>query len=432
MLLQASLEETVQQSESAEAIELYVKRSEQTLEKQKRLLARTRETLLEARMVPLSTVLKQFPPTVERLKNQHQKPVDISLEGGDILVDKAILDNLYEPLLHLVRNAFDHGIESPEERLEQNKSLAGKITVKGTQRGRYLILSVEDDGRGLDLAGIRQKAIESQLIDAVQAETLTNEQTTDLLFEPGFSTAIATNALSGRGVGLDAVRARVRSLQGWITLTHQSGGGTCFTLQIPASLTIAQLLLCQSQGRIYALIADAVEHILIPTDQQVRTWKGGKMLTWQTSDEEHLVPVNGLDEVLHYASSMSKHRPDYRANYAGSQGVSKGRNAKSGSAKSGGAASPVILLNYQNTLVGLEVDQLLGEQELVISPLGETIVPPAYLYGSSILPDGQLTLVLDGLVLGKIVVQQRQKHLQAGASSSGTKPSKPVKDQPTI
>jgi chemotaxis protein histidine kinase CheA/ActR/RegA family two-component response regulator len=390
LLAQSFLEETVQQSESAEAIELFVIRSGQELEKQKRLLASTRETLLEARMLPLEKVFQRFPPALDRLKAQHHKPVNLTLLGEDVLVDKVIADKLYDPLLHLVRNAFDHGIESSEKRQQQNKPTVGNITIEAIQQGRHLVIHVKDDGQGLDLEMIRRKAVENQVVTAAEAAQLTSAQTVDLLFEAGFSTASEVDELSGRGVGLDAVRAQVRSLQGWVTVSYEPTQGTCFTLQIPSSLTIAKLLLCQAQGRIYALIADAIEHILIPSIEQVSAWEGGKTLTWQADGEEYLVPVNALADVLHYASPMPSHRLiETRSDIKAS------------------ASNPVILLHHQNALVGIEVDHLLGEQELVISALGETIVPPAYLYGSSILPDGQLTLVLDGVMLAKIVLEQR-------------------------
>jgi CheY-like chemotaxis protein len=193
----------------------------------------------------------------------------------------------------------------------------------------------------------------------------------------------------------------VRSLQGWVTVSYEPGAGTCFTLQIPSNLTIAKLLLCQAQERVYALITDAIEHILIPAPAQIRAWEGGKTLTWQTDNNEHIVPVSALTDVLHYASPLPNHR------------LSEPRSSIEIT-----AAAPVILLRHQNSLVGLEVDQLLGEQELVINALGETIVPPPYLYGSSILPDGQLTLVLDGLMLAKIVLDQRTQSTQRNIDSS--------------
>ncbi len=420
LLAQSFLEETVQQSESAEAIDLFVRRSAQELEKQKRLLANTRETLLSARMLPLEKIFQRFPSALSRLQIQHNKPVELVLVGEDVLVDKVIADKLYDPLLHLVRNAFDHGIESAESRLQQNKSAQGIITIEALQRGRHLVINVKDDGLGLNLEMIRSKAVESQFITAEEAAQLNPDQIVDLLFEAGFSTASEVDDLSGRGVGLDAVRAQVRSLQGWVSVSYAPGTGTCFSLQIPSSLTIAKLLLCQAQGRIYALIADAIEHILMPTAAQVKVWDGGKMLTWQANGEEYLLPVNALAEVLQYASPMPNHRltgthSDIRL----------------------AVSNPVILLNHQGTLVGIEVDQLLGEQELVISSLGETIVPPAYLYGSSILPDGQLTLVLDGVMLAKIVLDQRnQGSIDISVSDDVTAPSptrlNPAKSEPAF
>ncbi len=416
LLAQSFLEETVQQSENAEAIELFVTRSGQELEKQNRLLANTRETLLEARMLPLEKIFQRFPAALERLQTQHDKLVNLVVEGSDVLVDKVIADKLYDPILHLVRNAFDHGIEALEDRQLQNKSDAGTITIEALQQGRHLVINVKDDGQGLNLDMIRRKAIESQVITAAEAQALTEKQTIDLLFEAGFSTANEVDDLSGRGVGLDAVKAQVRSLQGWVTVSHEPGNGTCFSLQIPSSLTIAKLLLCQAQGRIYALIADAIEHILIPTVEQMRAWDGGKTLSWQANNEEHLIPVNALADVLHYASPMPSHRlietrSDIKAEH-----------------------NPVILLHHQSSLVGLEVDQLLGEQELVISSLGETIVPPPYLYGSSILPDGQLTLVLDGVMLAKIVVEQRSQNSNGkiDISIDGDGASRLVKNKPVF
>lgn len=415
LLAQSFLEETVQQSESAEAIELFVTKAGQELEKQKRLLANTRETLLGARMLPLDKIFQRFPTALERLQTQHGKLVNLDIEGSEVLVDKVIADKLYDPLLHLVRNAFDHGIESTEARAEQNKAATGTITIEALQQGRHLVIHVKDDGQGLDLDMIRRKAIENQVITAEEAAALNENQTIDLLFEAGFSTATEIDDLSGRGVGLDAVRAQVRSLQGWVSVTYEPGGGTCFTLQIPSSLTIAKLLLCQAKGRIYALIADAIEHILIPKPEQIRAWDGGKTLAWQVESEEHLLPVNALADVLRYASPMPSHR----------------LVETSGDIKSA-AHDPVILLKHQNALVGIEVDQLLGEQELVISSLGETVVPPPYLYGSSILPDGQLTLVLDGVMLAKIVLDQRSRKGSIDIDINSSTPTSSEQNEPVF
>lgn len=380
------------QQKTAEAIEMYVQRSQQTIEKQKRLLANTRETLLEARMLPMDQVFQRFPSALQRLKSQHNKPANLVLEGCEVLVDKSISDKLFDPLLHLVRNAFDHGIEPVATRQQQNKPAIGTITLSAKQQGRYLTIQVKDDGRGIDLKAVQQKAIERQIITPAEAMRLSPAQTVNLLFEPGFSTVIAVNDLSGRGVGLDAVQACVRSLKGQITITHTPNAGTCFTLKIPASLTIAKLLICQTQTQTYALIADAIEHILIPTPSQLRTWDGGKTLTWQNEDQEHLIPVHSLSSILRYSEPIE--------------------NNPVPSPTKSTINAPIILIRYKdsltdNSLLGIEVDQLIGEQELVINALGDAIIPPSYVYGSSILPTGRLTLVLDGVILSRTVMSRR-------------------------
>ena len=427
MLAQSCLEETVQQSESAEAIELFAQKSGQTLEKQKRLLSNTRELLLEARMVPLSQVFKRFPQAMKRLEAQHGKTVNLQLEGTELLVDKAIADQLYEPLLHLLRNAFDHGIESAQERLAHPKSATGRIILSGRQEGRHLVITVKDDGRGLDLARIRRKAIENRLITTIEANQLTEAQLVDLLFEVGFSTARGVDFLSGRGVGLDAVRARVRSLKGWVSVEHEPGAGTCFTLRIPSSLSIAKLLLFQARSRTYALIADAVEHVLIPAPAQVRSWKGGKMLTWVADDQEHLVPVNALSEILRYSAAT----PAPIAPQSLRQRSPRRQGARRARGDENAPMQPVILLRYDGALVGLEVDHLMGEQEMVINPLGTTIVPPPYLYGSSLLPDGQLTLVLDGFVLAKLAIEQNSRR-GLNTEDTGSQPATELEPQPVF
>ncbi len=406
LLVQSCLEESIQQSESVDAIELFVKRSEQALDRQKRLLANTRETLLTARMVPLRQVFQRLPAAVSRLQAQfcgeYGKQVEVVIEGGEFLVDRAIVDQLYEPLLHLVRNAFDHGIEFPEERIDQNKPAAGRITIAGAQQGRYVVITIKDDGQGLDLEIIRTKAIESQLITVAEAATLTLSQTTDLLFEAGFSTAGDIDSISGRGVGLDAVRARVRSLQGETAVSYVPAVSTCFTLKIPTHTSIAKMLLCRVKDRTYALMTEAIEHILRPTLEQMWVWEGGKTLTWQTSEQEYLIPVSTLDRVLPHTSSLPEHRTPLTAD------------------THSGISSPLVLLRHGDTLVGLEVDELLGEQELVISPLSTTLSPPDYLYGSSVLPNGQLTLVLDSTVLAKVVSTQHRQQKGDDASANAS------------
>ncbi|MEM9766686.1 MAG: hybrid sensor histidine kinase/response regulator [Cyanobacteria bacterium P01_D01_bin.71] len=389
LLVQTSLEKTVQQAESAEVAEFFIRQTNQILAKQQRLVSNLRETILEVRMQPLGNVFDRFHQALERLTAQYSKPVALKIQGSDVLVDKAIADKLYDPLLHLVRNAFDHGIESPEVRQQQGKSAPAQIQLQASQEGRHLLIRVWDNGRGLDLEAIREKAIDNQLITEETAQTLTPAQTIDLLFEPGFSTADQVDDLSGRGIGLDAVRAQVQALQGKVTVTHRIGQGTCFTLRIPASLVIAKLLLCQAQDKVYTLMTDAVEQILIPRSDQLRTWKGGKALSWQQAGQDRLISVIPLSKALNYNASI----PDLAWQEPSPTAAIS-------------ASNPIILLRYQGHFIGLEVDQLLEEQELFIRPLGPVMAIPNYLYGCTVLANGNLTLVIDSITLTQELLEQ--------------------------
>lgn len=394
LLIQSILDDAMQLAEATDAIDLFTRSSNQTLEKQRRLLTSTRDALRLAQMLPLGEIFARCQGTLEQLKIRYNKQVELELVGKEVLVDKVVAEKLYEPLLHLIRNAFDHGIESPKQRQKQGKATKGQIEICGYHQGKYLIIEVRDDGQGLDFEAIRQRAILSQLIDAQEANHCSKEQLTDLLFKAGFSTASEVSDLSGRGVGLDVVRAQLQLLNGSIAVYSELDQGTRFVLQIPLRLTIAKLLLCQAGGKTYALLADAIEQILIPKSDSIRSWQGGKVLCWNQGASERLIPIYALSHVLDYFSSISQPlvlEPP----------TNPSREAQS---------LPVILIRCHDTLVGLEVDKLMVEQELVIRPLGTTIAPPSYIYGSSILADGLLTLVLDSAVLMQYVLDKQSLH----------------------
>ena len=383
ILVQLLLEDAVQLAEAAEAVDLFAHQSNQTLEKQRRLLTSTRDALMEARMLPLGEIFSRFPRVLQQLEALHNKPVGLELGGTEVLVDKVVAEKLYAPLLHLVRNAFAHGIESPTVRQQQGKPKIGQIEISAYHQGKFLVIEVRDDGQGLDFEAIRQRAVECQLVSPEQAARLSEVQLTNFLFEAGFSTTSQVNDLSGRGIGLDMVRVQLQALQGAIAVDSEPNRGTRFVLQIPLSLTIAKLLLTQASNRSYALLTDGIEQILIPQSHQIRCWEGGKVIRWGKGTEEQLIPVYQLSDVVNYCSLL----PEPLLSQPKPPATTEGQER------------PIILIRYQERLLGLEVDQLLGEQELVIRPLGEMIAPPAYVYGGSILADGRLTLVLDGAIL---------------------------------
>ncbi|NEO63649.1 MAG: response regulator, partial [Moorea sp. SIO4G2] len=378
-------------TEAAHDIELFSTQSSKTLEQQRRLLTNHRDVLMDARMLPLGEVFSRFPPVLKQLSASHHKLVELKISGNDVLVDKVVAQKLYDPLLHLVRNAFDHGIETPAVRQQQGKPETGLIEITACHRGRHLVIEVFDDGPGLNFERIRQLAVERELIDFEQSNNLSDAQLRNLLFEPGFSTVSGVNNLSGRGVGLDVVLNQVKALRGSVMVDSSPHQGTRFRLQIPLSLTINKLLLCQAGNQVYGLITDQVKQIIIPQEHQLRSWEDGLVLYLGTGRDQQLVKVYKLGQILDYSSVASP----FSVTHPHQPVVPKQ------------TIRPIILIHYQDQLVGLEVDQLLGDQELVIRPLGTMIVPPPYVNGGSILADGRLTLVLDGTELIQYLSEQQ-------------------------
>lgn len=392
-LVQSILEDAVQLGEATDAIEMFARQSQETLEKQRRLLTNTRDSLMEARMLPLEHLFERFPRILRQLEVIHKKQVTLNFSGTDALVDKAVVEKLYDPLLHLLRNAFDHGVEFPATREKRGKPEKGQIEICAYHQGRYLVIEVRDDGHGLDFEKIRAKAVECQLVSPEQARSFNEAQLTQLIFDPGFSTASSVNDLSGRGIGLDVVRTHLQTIRGSVAVYSQPNQGTMFRLQIPLSLTIANLLLCEAGNQTYALFANSIEEILIPTAAQVRSWEGGKVLQWGKGGGLKLIPIYQLTKALNYSLSVTQPSVfETKHSHSKEQGM------------------PVILIRCQDKLIGLEVDQLIGDQELVIRPLGAMITPPRYIYGSCILADGRLTLVLDGSTLIESLSQQQTVH----------------------
>ena len=223
-------------------------RARMTLGKRKQLLADAQSELFEARMVEISGVLNRFPRLLQQMIASHRKPAQLQLIGSEVSIDKIIAEKLYDPLLHLVRNAYDHGIEPPEIRESQGKSPIGQLTIAVYHQGNRTKIEVSDDGQGLNWDKIRQHAIDLRLLNASHAAIATEAELAEIMFAPGFSTADKVNDLSGRGIGLDVVRDRIGALQGTIDVRSIAGKGTTFVMQFPLNLTTTRLMICESQG----------------------------------------------------------------------------------------------------------------------------------------------------------------------------------------
>lgn len=394
-LLQVTLEDLVQLEEAIESTDYLAKQSSQILAKQRRLLNNTQEDLRTARMLPLGEIFSRFPRLLQQLSAAHNKRVKLTLIGTEVLVDRALAEKLYDPLLHLVRNAFDHGIELPEIRATQGKPETGNIEICAYHRANKTIIEVRDDGQGLDLDRIRRRAVEMQILSVEQADKASEAMLLNLLFEPGFSTASQVSDLSGRGIGLNVVRSQMEMLSGSVIVNSEPRQGTTFLLQFPLSLTMAKLMICEAKGVIYALLSDAIDQIILPKSNQIQYSNGQKVLHLN-NQRNAVIPVYNIAELMTGNSAI------YRSKLPA---VIEQNNLQADTFNF--STTPLILLRqtsqvdlWQGTeIVALEIDQIMGEQELVIRSLGKAIAPPSYIYGGSTLADGRLTLVIDPIIL---------------------------------
>lgn len=382
MALHSAQEETLQLQEIGESLDLILRQSTQVHEKNQNLTLNIIDNIVEARMAPLANILNRFPQLVGNLANVYNKKADVKLFGTQVLVDKAISEKLYDPLLHLVRNAFDHGIEAPEERQKLGKSSSGVITIRAYHQGSQTIIEVSDDGQGLNFDKIRKKGIDLGLIS--DSYHSTNEELLELLFSPGFSTAGQVSEISGRGIGLDIVKTQLQALDGSISVYSLPNQGTTFVLKIPFSMTTDQLMIVQAGGAVYALLLDSIEKILLPSSEQIKEFEGRKVLHWNTGKDERMVGLRNLSDFLYYSGSF---RSGANVNHST---IIQDREE---------VVNPVLVLRRNQDILALEVDQIIGEQELVIRPLSSTIAPPKFIYGCSSLANGNLVLVIDGSLL---------------------------------
>ena len=387
LLLQGLQEEMMQLEEAIEDINLFTKKSHQKIDKEGQMLTHLRDELMWARMLPLGEILNRFPRMLRDFSTKYQKPVRLKITGTGVLVDRGILDKIFDPLLHIVRNAFDHGIETPAEREKQGKLEPAQIEIRAYHQGNYTVLEVRDNGRGINHQKIAQKAIEKGLVSPRQAAVMSKESLLDFIFAPGFSTASQVSELSGRGVGLDVVREELRVLKGSVTINSTPGEGTTFLLRLPLTLTIARLLVCLDSNHAFAFAADSIQEIIVPKADQIEAKKKQKFFRWR----EQLIPIYRLANVLSYsctlpASSLPKNIIP--------------------SAHPASWSSPLLLFQEDEQIFALEIERLGPEQDMVIKPFGSLLAPPSYTYGCTIWGDGTPIPVIDGFALLNQLAEQ--------------------------
>ncbi|MCY7367677.1 MAG: hybrid sensor histidine kinase/response regulator [Chamaesiphon sp.] len=388
-IAQATIKQIAQIEEQIEDLALFTTQSNSQIDRQKQQISYLRDDLMWARMLPLGEILNRFPRTLHDLSIKFNKPVDLKITGAGVLVDRAVIDKLLDPLVHLLRNAFDHGIDLPATRQAMGKPERGLIEITAYHQGSQTVIEITDDGGGIDLCKVRSKAIGLELLTTAEAAIATREQLFDLLFTPGFSTADQITKLSGRGMGLDIVKAQIESTKGTVSIVSQIGQGTTFTLRIPLTLTIAQLMICQVGNAVYAFPADSIQKIVVPTPTQLSQQNNQQVFHWQNLT----IPVYKLADLLTYSIPVPERTISH--------------TLKSSADNPADWLPPLLLIRRANRIIALEIDLLITEQELTIKPFGKAIKPPSYSYGCTILGDGIILPVLDPHNLIQVLVERQ-------------------------
>ena len=340
---------------------------------QARILDELHKCVLKIRMVPVEQLFRRFPRVVRDVAKQCGKDVALELSGQNTDLDKGILDALAEPLMHLVRNAVDHGIEPADERLPAGKAARGTIYLNAYHQGTQVVIEVRDDGRGIDPAALRARAMEKGILKPEEAKRLTDQETFNLIFESGFSTASAVTEVSGRGIGMDVVRTVLDRLKGTVHVSSQKGRGTTIQLRVPLTLASIQTLLFRVGGRLFAVPLSSVVEITRITAPEIHRIDQREVLRLR----EQILTLVRLDHLSRLRSIDTQ--PVRKKHF-------------------------VIVIGAAEKRFGLLVDSLVGEEELVIKALPGEIVSSDLVSGASILGDGTVVLILNvPAVLSRLV-----------------------------
>ncbi len=327
-----------------------------------RLTADLQDLVMEVRMVPVSQVFDRFPRLVRDLSLKKGKKIDLVMEGKDIEVDRTVLDEIGEPLIHLLRNSVDHGVETPEDRVKINKNETGTIKLSAQRNGNQVIIEIQDDGAGIDPEKLKESALKKGFASQAELEKMNKEQLINLIFLPGFSTAKVVTETSGRGVGMDVVKTKISALAGTVHIESQVGQGTKTTIKLPITLAIIQAILVKDTTQTFAIPTSQVSEIVRVNKTDVKSL--GK--TNAIIVRDRVIPMVHLHQLLGLPDSNEDELE--------------------------------LLITYlgdENTKMGIVVDSVLRQQDILVKSLNETFAGVKGISGATILGDGQVVLVLD-------------------------------------
>lgn len=336
----------------------------ENIEYLERVTTNLHESVMKVRMVPIESVVNRFPRMIRDLNRKLNKKMELYMTGEDTELDRTVIDELGDPLMHLLRNSADHGLESNEERVRLGKPEVGSIYLDAYQDGNNVAIEVRDDGAGINIEKVKSKAIEKGTITEQQAETMTEKDFIDLLFRPSFSTADKISDVSGRGVGLDVVKTKIESLGGSIEAKTVKGEGSTFTIQLPLTLAIIQALMVEVGKEKYAIPLGNIDTIEDIALDEIKLVQSKEVIHLRGS----VIPIVRMNEVL----EMEDYEHDSESK-----------------------SMVVVVVKKGDQRLGLGVDNLLGQQETVIKSMGHHITNAKLFSGATILGDGEVALILD-------------------------------------
>ncbi|WP_339145824.1 MULTISPECIES: chemotaxis protein CheA [unclassified Sutcliffiella] len=337
----------------------------ETVERMSRISNDLQNIILNMRMVPIETVFNRFPRMVRQLARDLGKKVDIDIIGAETELDRTVMDEIGDPLVHLLRNAIDHGIETPEVRNAKGKSEEGKITLKAYHSGNHVLIEIIDNGAGISRVKVLNKAISKGVIAEQDAERLSDQEVYQLILSSGFSTAEVISDISGRGVGLDVVKNTIESLGGRITIDSAEGKGTTFSIQLPLTLSIISVLLTEIENEKYAIPLSSIIETAIIKKEEILTAHNQEVIDFRGK----IVPVIHLDKVFQVEKDRKEdNRPELYS---------------------------LVLVKKGERIAALVVDSFIGQQEVVLKALGQYLNSTFAISGATILGDGQVALIVD-------------------------------------
>ncbi len=340
----------------------YSEELDNLLDQLKSSITSLQETVMKVRMVPVKQVFDRFPRMVRDISRSRGKKIRLSIRGEQTELDRTIVNRLSDPLVHLLRNAIDHGIEPAEEREACGKSPEGSIMLQAYHEGHHVVILVEDDGTGIDPEAIRRGALEKGIIRREEAALMSEQELLDLIFKSGFSTSAKVTDISGRGVGMDVVKSSVEALHGTVQIKSVLSRMTRFTLRLPLTLSIINSLLVKSAGQILAIPIEAIQENIFLDAAGIKTIRGSRVINLRGE----VIPLNHLGGMLGFKEDRTE-LPGY----------------------------PVVIVEAGGEKAGLIVEQLIGQQEIMIKPLSDSLKSLSGIAGAAILGDGSISLIVD-------------------------------------